>query len=283
MRERVTPPSPLHHNAPPGLQAWLQGPEAAQVKSVKEVTVEGVRCVVKRRNPSVGRAFSYAMRYLRAFLLAVGCKITLGEFPRPSVLLRNGLDYEAERLRRLQQAGCRVPEVWWQEPGLVVLEHVGDDLPYLLRRAEDAERMALVKRMADDLAAFHARGFWHGGAQVRNVTLRDDNELWRIDFEENIGGALSLPLAQAYDVFQAVSSVMSLSKFTADQSSVMGKLLLDSYFEANADPAVRAALRRMARVVCTTARVLRPVGGKLPWRDVRVFFRVADTLRSVLQ
>lgn len=92
---------PLHHNAPPGLRAWLDGEQAAAIRSVKEVTVDGVPCVVKRRRPGVRRGISYVLRYLRAFFLALLCRILLGEFPRPSVLLRNGLDYEAERLRRL--------------------------------------------------------------------------------------------------------------------------------------------------------------------------------------
>ncbi|CAJ49780.1 conserved hypothetical protein, partial [Bordetella avium 197N] len=274
--------TPLHHKAPPGLRAWLDSPEAAAVKSVKEVVIGGEHCVIKRREPGLGRGISYVLRYLRALLLALACKISLGEFPRPGILLRNGLAYEAERLRHLLQAGCRVPEVWWQQPGLLVLEHVGDDLPYFLRRVDTAERLDLIRRLAEDLARFHQRGLWHGGAQVRNVTLREGC-LWRIDFEENIGAALSLPLTQAYDVFQTISSIVALRKIPREEVPVIGKLILDVYFEINPDPAVRAALRRLARVVCGLARVLNPLAGKLPWRDVRTFFQVADILRLVQQ
>ena len=107
------------------------------------------------------------------------------------MLLRNGLDYEAERLRRLLQAGCRVPEVWWQEPGLLVLRALGDDLPFRLRQADGRGGLRWPRpwraTWRNSTAAACARG-----AQVRNVTLRD-GRLWRIDFEENIGGALSLP------------------------------------------------------------------------------------------
>lgn len=274
--------SPLHQNAPPGLRAWLESAEAARVKSVKEVTIDGVRCVVKRRRPSVMRGLSYVLRYLRAFLLGLGCKILLGEFPRPGVLLRNGLEYEAQRLRRLLQTGCRVPEVWWQEPGTVVLEYVGESLPPLLRQADTAERLRLTRMLAADLAAFHVRGLWHGGAQVRNVTMRD-GLLWRIDFEENIGGALSLPLAQAYDLYQTLNSVIALGRIPDADRPVMGKLILETYFDVNPDPAVRAALNRLARIICGLARVLQPLAGKIPGSDVRAFFRVADTLRSFLR
>lgn len=77
------------------------------------------------------------------------------------------------------------------------------------------------------------------GAQVRNVTLRD-GRLWRIDFEENIGGALSLPLAQAYDLYQTLASLVSLRKLPPEQASHLGKLVLDTYFAAHPDSEVRA-------------------------------------------
>lgn len=115
--------------------------------------------------------------------------------------------------------------------GLLVLEHVGDDLPFRLRQADEAGRIALAQALARDLAEFHGRGMWHGGAQVRNVTLRD-GRLWRIDFEENIGGALSLPLAQAYDLYQTLASLVSLRKLPPEQASHLGKLVLDTYFAA---------------------------------------------------
>ncbi|HYG46289.1 MAG TPA: hypothetical protein VEA17_25455 [Bordetella sp.] len=276
----MSQPSPPHHQAPPGLRAWLDSVDAAREPSVREVTIDGITCVVKRRRSGVLLAVGYVLRYLRALVLAFGCKLFLGEFPRPSVLLRNGLAYEAGRLRRLRQAGCRVPQVWWEEPGLLVLEHVGDDLAGLVRHADPAQRVRWVHALAADLAAFHARGHWHGGAQIRNITLRD-GELWRIDFEENVGGALSLPLAQAYDLFQLVSSLMALRKLQDDNLPGLGKLMLDVYFDTYPAPAVRARLQRLARVVCVGAAVLRPVAGRLPGRDIQGFFRVADTLRTL--
>ena len=273
-------PPTQHHQVPPGLRAWLDGVDAAREPAVREVVIDGVACVVKRRRAGVLQGLGYALRYVRALGLAVGCKLFLGEFPRPTVLLRNGLAYEAERLRRLSQAGCRVPQVWWEEPGLLVLEHVGEDFAGLVRHADPVQRVQWVRALAADLASFHARGHWHGGAQVRNVTLRD-GALWRIDFEENIGGALSLPLAQAYDLFQLVSSLLGLRKLEDDNLLALGKLTLDVYFETRPAPAVRARLQRVARLVGASAAVLRPVGSRLPGRDIQGFFRVANTLRTL--
>lgn len=268
----------MHHRAPPGLQAWLDRVDAAREPSVREVEIDGVACVIKRRRPGVLRGLSYGVRYLRALGLAVGCKLFLGEFPRPGVLLRNGLGYEAERLRELASAGCRVPDVWADAPGLLVLEHVGDDFAHLIRHATPEQRRAWVRALAVDLAQFHEAGHCHGGAQLRNVTLRD-GQLWRIDFEENIGGALSLPMAQAYDLYQLLSSLLGLRKLDDADPVALGQLLLDAYFETYPAPAVRARLRRLAGVICGSAKLLRPVGRHLPGRDIQGFFRVADALR----
>ena len=75
---------PVHHNAPPGLRAWLDSVDASREPSVREVTIDGVRCVIKRRRPSLGGGLSYALRYTRALFLGLGCKLFLGEFPAPA-------------------------------------------------------------------------------------------------------------------------------------------------------------------------------------------------------
>lgn len=240
--------------------------------------MDGVRCVIKYRRPSVRGGISYALRYVRAFLLGLGCKVVLGEFPRPGILLRNGLDYEAERLRRLRQADCRVPDIWWHEPGLLVLEHVGPDLNALIRRGSDEYRMELARQAGRDLAEFHLRGFCHGGAQIRNLTMRGA-DIWRIDFEENIGEALSRPLGQAYDLFQMVASLLSMRKLPPPVMTPLGQVMLAAYFEVNPDPEVRARLLRLGRFLRVVAWPLRPLQGWLGSRDIQGFFRVADTLR----
>jgi tRNA A-37 threonylcarbamoyl transferase component Bud32 len=271
--------SPPEHKSPPsGLRDWLDAAKATPQPSVLEVPIEGVWCVVKRRRASVRGGISYALRYARAFLLGVGCRLFLGEFPRPGILLRNGLDYEAERLRLLLHAGCRVPEIWWQEPGLLVLEHVGIDLSSLIRHGSDEQRAELARKAGQDLAHFHRRGFCHGGAQIRNLTLRG-TDIWRIDFEENIGEALSRPLAQAYDLFQMVASLQSLRNLPPHVMPQLAESMLASYFEINPDLAVRTRLLRLGRFLRAVAWLLRPLLGWLPSRDIQGFFRVADTLR----
>ncbi len=268
----------LYPNAPASLQGWLDSVDAAREPAVREVCLDGKWCVVKRQRRNGATRARQVFRYVRAWMLAVLCKVFFGEFPRPQMLLRNGLQYEAERLRHLRQAGCRVPQIWWQKPGLLVLEHVGVDLADLIRNSDQAVRAALVRDAAADLAAFHGQGMWHGGSQIRNITLRDA-QLWRVDFEENIGATLSRPLAQAYDLFQFLASLVALRQLPSEVMPALATLALETYFAVNPDMKVRGYLTRTASRMNAVTRVLRPLAGRLPGRDVKGFFRLVDTLR----
>lgn len=276
--------SPFHQSAPAGLRHWLDTVDGAREPSIRELTLDGVPCVIKRapRQHALTRLLRRGVYYARALFLAISCKLFLGEFPRPSVLLRNGLPYEAARLLALHRAACRVPAVWWQEPDLLVMEHVGANIAETLRVSEASAYPDLIRAAAQDMAAFHARGFWHGGAQLRNVTLRD-GQVWRIDFEENIGEALSLPLAQAYDIYQMLSSLMSMRGVPPHLMPELGQLMLDTYFKTNPDPDVRQALQRLARCFCAVAFLFRPVLRLFSSRDIQGFLRVADILRGLLK
>src|SRR5699024_9586732 len=100
----------------------------------------------------------------------------------------------------------------------------------------------LLEQLIVDLAEFHRAGHWHGGSQIRNLTLLDDRR-YRIDFEENLD-ALPLPLIQAFDLALFLNScVRHLSRTEADTVAV-GSKLLDIYFQAHPDEEVEQCLQR---------------------------------------
>ena len=261
------------------LSAWLlehQGEPAG----VRIIVIDGRRCVIKRRRDTLKTRLVYCLRYIRSSTLAWLCLITLGELPSARVLLRNSLDDEAQRLAKLRAAGCRVPLILRHEPGVLVLEYVGQDVPYLLRTRAQGERLALVTNVAQDLAAFHRAGFVHGGAQLRNVMFKD-GALTRIDFEENIGEALSHPVGQAYDVYQMISSMAGLRghEFSRHNRQALCDRLLSAYRNANPDPLVDHQLKRMARALGVLYKLLGGVLKRFPGRDVQGVVHVANTFR----
>jgi tRNA A-37 threonylcarbamoyl transferase component Bud32 len=264
------------------LTQWL-AEHASEPSSVHFVEIEGQRCVVKLRRPKFADKLLYGVHYVRAWVLSCFCWLALGERPLVSVLMRTTLSDEARKLEFLSQHGYRVPKVWRHTPDALVLEYVGQDLPYLVRIDAPAARFIWMDRAAQNLAAFHRAGFVHGGAQLRNLMCQGD-VLTRIDFEENIGEALSRPLGQAYDVYQMVSSMAGLRghQFGSTDRHELSLRLLQTYLAANPDLAVKQSLKRIALAMAGVQRYLGWLLTRLPGRDVRGFLHVTDALRLSL-
>jgi len=110
--------------------------------------------------------------------------------PSTAQLRTGGIQAEAQRLRALHAAGRRVPRVLLQDRDYLVLSAVGTSLDRIVPQLMTTEKIALFEQVADDLADWHNSGHWHGGAQLRNVTLHQ-NTLYRIDFEERHSHVLS--------------------------------------------------------------------------------------------
>jgi tRNA A-37 threonylcarbamoyl transferase component Bud32 len=139
--------------------------------------------------------------------------VVLGKLMAPRLDLTEpdptlGGSVEAGRLQQLHEAGLRVPRVLGVHDGWIVLEDCGETLQSHLGRESDTKARQQALRMAlDDLLSLHAAGYWHGGAQLRNLTLRD-NGLYRIDFEQAFGGRLPARLLQMYDLVLFLSSAL---------------------------------------------------------------------------
>ena len=265
------------------LDEWLLL-HASDSAGVSFVEFAGHPCVVKRHRATWFSPLVAGLKRVRAVVLSGLCWLLMGERPSPQQLLKNTLQDEAQRLVRLKQAGSSVPKVWYQAPDLLVLEYVGQDMPYLIRIATPLGRQELMRTAAQELAHFHRAGFVHGGAQLRNLMIHDDGTATRIDFEENIGEALSLSLAQAYDVFQLVSSMAGLRghEFSPSERQALCHQLLIEYLRANPDPSVRAQLMAIETKFASVKKCLGWLLKWIPGRDVQGFLYVTNTLRLSL-
>jgi tRNA A-37 threonylcarbamoyl transferase component Bud32 len=263
------------------LQAWLTQ-HATAGSGVWVTEIDGVHCVVKRRRETFATRLIYVVRFIRSWTLSQFCWLAFGEHPAASVLLRNSLCDEAKRLKILHRAGCHVPDILYEEPEVLVLEYVGQGMPFLVRRSTPAERLIWMDRCATDLAHFHQAGFVHGGAQLRNLMYLN-NRITRVDFEENIGEAMSRPLGQAYDVYQMLSSMAGLRghELTPHARQILCDRLLSAYIEANPDPLITKELARMGRSFGKIKTCLGWLLRTLRWRDVQGFLYVTQTLQRL--
>jgi len=153
------------------------------------------------------------------------------------------MDFEARRLQALADAGQRVPRVALLTPEFFVLEHRGTVVATLLEKWKPDTWRHELPRLASELAEFHCAGQWHGGAQIKNVTLQNGIS-YRIDFEENFGEFVPLPAAQAADLVLFLNSISLAGPIVEPEARQLLPQLLATYFAANPDPEIRQIIRR---------------------------------------
>jgi tRNA A-37 threonylcarbamoyl transferase component Bud32 len=163
--------------------------------------------------------------------------------------------YEAGRIQALGKAGEHVPKVALIMNHAVIYSDCGQDLRSYLKRLDHEEQKALLHRAAADLARFHHAGHWHGGAQLRNWLIHEDGHFYRVDFEESLGSALSLPLAQMYDLCQFLADATRYA-VPAYQAPMLVNQLLQTYKSGYWTDAHQHLLGRVQRVLTPLQRIL---------------------------
>jgi len=217
--------------------------------SPQHIQIEGQWYVVKwmQRKP---------WAVVRSCLAALACRMAFGERVTPSTLRTRGIQTEAQRLRALHADGRRVPKVLLQHEEYLVLSAVGTSLDRIIPQLLAREKIDLFEQVADDLADWHNHGHWHGGAQLRNVTLHQ-NELYRIDFEEPHGHVLSPATTRVYDMLLFFGD--ALARLDAEQVIAQGERLMRRYLNhvpQTQQTAIKKQLRRLLRLL-----------GPLVWLD----------------
>jgi tRNA A-37 threonylcarbamoyl transferase component Bud32 len=247
---------------------------------ITELRVDGRAYIVKIQERWRFPRLAMGARRARAVLVSWLCRLLFGQRPQADQLLRNDVWFEGRRLKFLHGRGVRVPEVFYHTEQVLVMQEIGRVFPEHIRETEPGDRLPWLDRATRALADFHRRGFWHGGAQLRNITWFQD-EVWRLDFEEAVGDGLALPVAQAYDFFQLLQSTMQSREFPEADRLAIGAWMLLLYLERNPDASVRASMADMANGF----RRLRPLLKLLsfiPGRDLKALWRTSQVMQLVL-
>ncbi len=169
------------------------------------------------------------------------------------------LAYEHERLVALAAAGEQVPTVLAFDGFSLTTGDIGETVDLQLHRMPEGERLPLMCAASADLARFHARGQWHGGAQLRNTTWNGER-FARLDFEERLRPGMALETVQVYDVLQMV---LSLARFLQPLGPTAVRAVLQAYADAGTGgPALRGfiehllpRLQRVSRIAAWSKRL----------------------------
>lgn len=218
--------------------------------------------------------------FLEAPLLTWCARRLAGQPLRPPALVADAA-YERRRLQALAAAGQPVPPVLAWDETLMVLPHWGRDGFAVLKGLEQHQRLPFLRQRVEELARFHAAGHWHGGAQIKNLLLREDGSCWRIDFEEAALERLPLALAQAYDLVLFLNVLPLAGPIDEAESRALLPALLAAYFASHPAAPVRQCLSRMlpwARRLRALARPFR----RLSRKSVRRAEILIDCLEAFL-
>lgn len=167
------------------------------------------------------------------------------------------VDFEVRRLQALAQAGVRVPHVVLKTDDFFVLEYCGDVVATLLERWNRPTWRHELLKLAEELGEFHSAGHWHGGAQIKNITLLDGIS-YRIDFEESFGNLLPLAVTQLNDLILFLNSVSLAGPIDEEESRQLLPLLLERYFAANPSQEIRELITRTLPLLRSLVRLARP-------------------------
>lgn len=217
-----------------------------------------------------------SMRYVQAVLISIGYALLFHSLVSPKRLRTGNIAHEARRLRYLHEHGIAVPQVLLETADFLIIEYCGASLEQILNQRPTHERHMLLNRAVDNLASLHRKQQWHGGAQLRNLTL-SGTRIYRIDFEETAGDALPLSVIQAYDVILSLHSMIDF----LDAGVMQGVALLQRYFQQAPCTRVATALYRVERLTGLLIALERLFGTRLrKSRDVSRSIALAQIMRA---
>lgn len=239
-------------------------------------TFEGRRYVAKRLAERPRRlAQALFMRWLVK-------RLTGQPLPLKTLALSEAaqnIDFEVKRLQSLASAGVRVPRVVLQTAGFFVLDYCGTVVATLLETWPAETWRAELLRLAEELGTFHRAGHWHGGAQIKNLTLQDGKS-YRIDFEENFGDLLPLPATQLADLLLFLNSISLAGPIDETESRTLLPQLLDRYFNVHPDLEIRRLILRNLPLMRFLAALARPFR-RYSRKGIRRLLILVDLLSAV--
>ena len=231
------------------------------------------RIWIKQAVPAKQKGWHHLQRFL--------ANITGIALLRPTVSPggKEGLETEANTLRKLSEQGILVPDLVGVAENWIA---IGDNGGILQTRIEDYIRAGdhdavtkLIDAAGKGLAKLHQAGVAHGAPLLRNLTIRDDDKIGFIDFEEDPNERMPIIDAQARDILLFVFSIQREFKKRPELLRAGWRAYVD---QAGFDAPQMVPLRKIVKVLRPVYLMLRPfrrwlgtdaINGLLAYRILR--------------
>ena len=192
--------------------------------------------------------------------------------PAENQSVEESIVYETEKIKRMHSLGIPVPSLILIEKKFFVMEDVGSPLYILLKK--NPHILPHIYTAIELLGALHRKKEYHGGAQLRNITMKDSG-LFFIDFEEKFSSEVSLELLQIRDVFMFL---LCLSKHNFEYDYY---LLLEKYITASGNLDIKKELEKISNSLRPVKKLLKPKPIRnILDKDTLAFARLLDIISS---
>jgi len=187
--------------------------------------------------------------------------------------------HETSKLNLFREKGIHTPHVMYQCEDFFVLEDCGETLNMLTRnKSITKEQMYYyLDKLLLELAKIHNQDLFHGGAQTRNFTYKDNN-IYAIDLEESFDSTIDVSVLQFRDLLLLLLSFVKIkANFDLDYNYIIQK-----YVSLTNNPSIIIKLRKLANKISFLIYLSdKPWIQKLLGSDAKGFFKLFKILKAL--
>ena len=192
---------------------------------------------------------------------------------------KEALVYETTKIEKFQDLGINTPNIIYKEENFFVLEDCGKTInSYIRKRDITKEKMYFyIDNIIEALAKIHNLKQFHGGAQARNFTFKDD-KIYALDLEDSFSKQVDLELLQFRDfLLLLLSFTKTRASFELDYDYI-----IDKYIKFTNKDIFKQRLKNLANrfsflIYLSDIKII----NKLIGRDGKIFFKFLKNLQNL--
>lgn len=193
---------------------------------------------------------------------------------------KDALEFETNKIEEFKKLNIGTPNIVFKNNDFFVLEDCGKNINSNIRKKDiSQERMYFfIDKLLEELSKIHNQNHFHGGAQTRNFTFKDE-KVFTIDLEDSFDSKIDLKTLQLRDLILVLLSLTKTrASFDVDYEYVINKYI--EFVPANLD--FKNKLKNLAGKISFLTS-LSQVGliNKLIGRDGKGFFKLFIVLGNL--
>jgi tRNA A-37 threonylcarbamoyl transferase component Bud32 len=198
------------------------------------------------------------------------------------VLYKNAQEsiiHEANKIKRLQSLGLSLPNIVFQNENSFVLEDCGETVYSYIRKSDITKKdiYYFINKAIEQLAKIHNANEYHGGAQCRNFTYKD-NKVYIIDLEESFDENVDIETLQFRDF---LLFILSLTK-TRASFELDYKMIISKYISLTNNYNFPSRLKNLIKKISFLIKLSEMnFIYNLMGKDLKSFFRLIDILKTL--